>query len=206
MTQPPPDPAPAPPATPAPPPADPDRGFPANTPVAEMTTEHQVAYWRHYARQHEERANARADYDTLKAKADRLDEVERQAMSEQDRAVAQARDAGRTEGRNAALSEANTNAVRAMLEVSLQARGRTPEQVADMLKYTNFGSFVTENAPDTGAIIGFVDSIAGPVTGGGGNGTGTPDHGQGNRGPHGKATGIEAGAAMYRERHGTKPQ
>jgi hypothetical protein len=182
----------------------PDRGFPAGTPVAEMTTEQQVAYWRHYARQHEERANARGDYDAVKAKAAELDKIREQQMSEQEKAVKAAREAALAEGRTGALRDANTSAVRAILDASLQARGRTPEQVAAMLAHTNFESFVTDGAPDTGAILGHVDSIAGPVTGGGGNGTGTPDHGQGNRGPHGKATGIEAGAAMYRERHGTK--
>jgi hypothetical protein len=207
MSQPPPDPAPnrTPPAgeAPPPPPADPGRGFPAGTPVAEMTTEQQVAYWRHYARQHEDRANARGDYDAVKAKADELDKLRADQMSEQEKAVNAAREAALQEGRTGALRDANVSAVRAILDASLQARGRTPDQVEALLKHTNFETFVTDGAPDTGAILGHVDSIAGPVTGGGNNGRG-PDHGQGQRGQQGTNRGIDAGAQMYAQRHGAR--
>lgn len=188
-----------------PPPQEPDRGFPASTPVADMTTEEQAAYWKHQSRKHEERANARSDYDQLRERAAELDRLRESQMSEQERAVNQAREVALQQGRQEAQRDANTAAVRAILDASLQARGRTPDQVTAMLAHTNFESFVTDGAPDTGAILGHVDSIAGPVTGGGGTGRG-PDHGQGNRGPQGKATGIAAGEAMYAARRGTKTQ
>lgn len=35
-----------------------ERGYPENTPVAEMTVEQQAAYWRHHARKHEDRLKA----------------------------------------------------------------------------------------------------------------------------------------------------
>lgn len=38
-----------------------EHGFPDNTPTAEMSPEHQVAYWKHHARKHEQRANGAPD-------------------------------------------------------------------------------------------------------------------------------------------------
>src|SRR5215218_296038 len=70
---------PAPPPAPAPP--DPAGGFPADTPVTEMTTEQQAAYWKHQSRKHEERARSREDYDDLKAKAAKLEKLERQSLT-----------------------------------------------------------------------------------------------------------------------------
>jgi hypothetical protein len=47
-----------------------DDGYPANTPVAEMTHQQAAAYWRHQSRKHEDRVKAMGDYDALKQKAD----------------------------------------------------------------------------------------------------------------------------------------
>jgi DNA-binding helix-hairpin-helix protein with protein kinase domain len=199
MTQAPPDPAPAPPAPPAPP-AEPATGFPADTPVAEMTTEQQAAYWKDKARKHEARANARGDYDDIKAKAAELDKIREQQMSETEKAVTKAREEALAEGKRQAMTDLSSKYTRAMLETALGTRGRTPEQVETLLRHVNFESYVANGEPDTDAIAAYADSIAGPVTGGG-QGRG-PDHGQGNRGQQGKATGLKAGADMYRERHG----
>jgi DNA-binding helix-hairpin-helix protein with protein kinase domain len=199
MTQAPPDPAPAPPDAP---PAEPATGFPADTPVAEMTTEQQAAYWKHQSRKHEERARSREDYDAVKAKAAELDKIREQQMSEQEKAVNKAREEALAEGKRQAMTDLSTKYTRAMLETALTTRGRTQEQVETLLRHVNFESYVANGEPDTDAIAAYADSIAGPVTGGG-QGRG-PDHGQGNRGPQGKATGLDAGAAMFRERHGIK--
>lgn len=51
--------------------SDKDPGFPKDTPLAEMTTYQQVAYWKHHARKHEGIANARGDYDQVKADAEK---------------------------------------------------------------------------------------------------------------------------------------
>jgi hypothetical protein len=199
MTQAPPDPAPAPPDAP---PVEPATGFPADTPVAEMTVDQQAAYWKHQSRKHEERARSREDYDAVKAKAAELDKLREQQMTEQEKAAAKAHEAGLAEGHQRALTELSTKYTRAMLETALTTRGRTPEQVDTLLRHVNFESYVANGEPDTDAIAAYADSIAGPVTGGG-TGRG-PDHGQGARGQQGKVTGLDAGAAMYRERHGAK--
>jgi alanyl-tRNA synthetase len=197
----PPAPAPAPPAPPALP-VEPATGFPADTPVAEMTVDQQAAYWKDKARKHEARANARGDYDDIKAKAAELDKIREQQMSETEKAVTKAREEALAEGKRQAAAEVNSKYTRAMLEMALTSRGRNPEQVETLLRHVNFESYVANGEPDTDAIAAYADSIAGPVTGGG-QGRG-PDHGQGARGQQGKATGLDAGAAMYRERHGAK--
>jgi hypothetical protein len=69
-----------------------DKGFPENTPVAEMTDAQAAAYWKDKARKHENTAKARADYDQLKARAARADELEAANATEQEKAVKAARD------------------------------------------------------------------------------------------------------------------
>lgn len=58
-----------------------------------MTIEQQLAYWKHYSRQHEETARSRADYDTLKAKAEAYDQHRAANATEQERAIQTAVDA-----------------------------------------------------------------------------------------------------------------
>jgi hypothetical protein len=203
MTQTPLDPAPTPPETDQPAaPTEADRGYPEGVSATDMTVEQQAAYWKHQAKKHQARAEARGDYDKVKAKADQLDRAARKAMTDQERAVADARETALAEGRQQAAAEVNSKYTRAMLEMALTTRGRTTEQVETLLRHVNFESYVANGEPDTDAIAAYADSIAGPVTGGG-QGRG-PDHGQGARGQQGKATGLDAGAAMYRERHGPK--
>jgi hypothetical protein len=203
MTQTPLDAAPTPPETEQPAaPAEADRGYPEGVSATDMTVEQQAAYWKHQAKKHQARAEARGDYDKVKAKAEQFDRAARKAMTDQERAAAEAREAGIAEGRQQAAAESNNKYTRAMLEMALTSRGRTTEQVNTLLRHVNFESYVSDGEPDTDAIAAYADSIAGPVTGGGQ--VRGPDHGQGNRGQQGKATGLEAGAAMYRERHGIK--
>lgn len=60
--------------------------FPVNTPLAEMTPQQQSEYWRHKSRKHEQRANSRSDYDDVKKKAEKYDEIEQANKSELEKA------------------------------------------------------------------------------------------------------------------------
>lgn len=150
----------------APPAPSQDKGYPEGTPVAEMTPEQQVAYWRTQARKHEDRVKERADYDDLKAKATELEELRAASMSEQEKALAEAVEKARAEGRSEASREVNQAAVTALMEAALTGRGKTPEQTAVLLKHFNPESFVDKGKPDTKAILELADTIAGPATGG----------------------------------------
>lgn len=172
-------------------------GFPANTPVAEMKPEEQTAYWKHQARKHEQRATSRGDYDDLKAKAAKLDEIEAANATEQEKAVKAAREEGEKTATERSTAAGNRTAVQTALTIALTSAGKTEQEASDLLAHTNFDSFVTDGKPDTAAILTHAKSIAGPVTGGGNNGRRGPDHGQGNRGGDSKTKGVAAGAEMF---------
>lgn len=75
-------------------------GFPADTPVAEMTQEQQVAYWKHQSRKHERRAGERSDYDQLKADSEELARLRAANQTDAERALEEAREEARREGEN----------------------------------------------------------------------------------------------------------
>lgn len=54
---------------------DQDKGFPADTPLAEMTTEQQLAYWKHQSRKHENNYKNLGNVEELKTKAQKWDEA-----------------------------------------------------------------------------------------------------------------------------------
>lgn len=78
----------------------PQTGFPADTPVAEMTQEQQLAYWQHQSRKHERRASSRADYDQLKADSEELARLRAENQTDAERALEEAREEARREGEN----------------------------------------------------------------------------------------------------------
>lgn len=175
-----------------------DKGFPAETPVAEMTAEQQVAYWKYQARKHENTAKARADYDALRAKAEQFDAIEQAKLTPSEQAV----NAAREEGRREAAREANEKAATAILRANLTARGKTADEVDGLLVAFNANAFINGDDVDTDKVAAFANSIAGPVTGGG-NGKTWPDMGQGHRGG-GKTTGVNAGRDLYAATRGKK--
>lgn len=187
----PPAPPTGPPAPPAPPAAG-DPGYPANTPVAEMTAEQQVAYWKSQSRKHEGRASERADYEAIKAERDQL---KQQHMSAEEKALEEARTQAKAEGRAEALRDSTKGTVTALLDGALRIRGWSDDQVADALKYVNTDAFVTDGAPATKAILAYAETIAGPATGRTG-----PDFGAGHRGNSRADTGLSAGADMFAAR------
>ncbi|GAB2677693.1 hypothetical protein [Thalassiella azotivora] len=165
-----------------------DKGFPENTPLAEMTVEQREAYWKHQARKHESRANARGDYDAIKAKAEKYDQIERERQTPSEKAVNDAREQGRRE----ALAEANQNAAKAILRAGLTARGKTGEQAEAIVSGLSLTAFVTDTDVDTDKVATYLESIAGPITG-----PQQLDLGQGPRGGGTRKTGVAAGREAF---------
>jgi hypothetical protein len=62
-----------------------------------MTSVQQAAYWKHQARKHEDRVKAMANYDELKSAYDKYQELLTASQTEQEKAVAAARQAGAQE-------------------------------------------------------------------------------------------------------------
>jgi hypothetical protein len=162
----PPAPAPAPAPTPAPvptptvPPAPApatgtDNGFPTGTPLAEMTSEQQMAYWRDKARKHEERVKSMSDYDQLRATADEYERLVEASKTDQERAIAEARRQGRTE----AIGEVGGRLVEAYVRAA--AAGRLGEDtVATLLEGLDRTKFLTNGEVDTARVYAFVNTLA----------------------------------------------
>jgi hypothetical protein len=88
-----------------------EHGFPDNTPTAEMSPEHQVAYWRHHARKHEARANAApdaAELERLRAADTELATRKAADLTETERLQKERDDAAALAAANAATAAAAT--------------------------------------------------------------------------------------------------
>ena len=155
--------APAP--TPAPP-VEQATGYPANTPVAEMKPEEQVAYWRTQARKHEDRVKERADYEDLKAAAAELEQLKAAGMTEQEKRLVEEVQAAREDERAKVSREYIDTTVTSLMEAALLGRGKSKEEADALLRHFNPASFVDKGKPDTKAIVELADTIAGPATGG----------------------------------------
>jgi type II secretory pathway pseudopilin PulG len=81
-------------------------GFPANTPLEQMTAPEQAAYWKHESKKHQRAANARSDYDDLKAKAAELEQLQQANQSAEEAAIEAARRDGEVIGASRYLKEA----------------------------------------------------------------------------------------------------
>lgn len=199
-----------------------EHGFPDNTPWTQMTPEQQVAYWRHQSRRHEDRVRSMGDYDALKAKAAEHDALVEASKTEQERAVDEARRAGRAE----AMAKVGDKLVEAALRSA--ALGRVPEAALEtLLENLDRRRFMTggdEPTVDTDKVRAYIDAVAPaaapagdppagapvPPTNGGQPANGqqpppatrhAPDMGQGRRDAT-PPSGLEAGRAVARARLG----
>jgi len=114
--------------------SDTDRGFPENTPVAQMTHAEQAAYWKYHSRKHQARAEQapnERDLAELRRKAGEFDRHQQAQMTELEREQARAADLQskldgyeRAEARRAAARKAGLSADDAEFVV-----GDTPEEM-----------------------------------------------------------------------------
>lgn len=172
-----------------------DRGYPQDTPLAEMTTAQQLAYWKHQSRKHERTAKERADYDDVAAKARQWDEQQKASMSDQDRLIQQAREEALAEARRENAEKLVTAEFRAA------ARGVDEKVLEGFLEDLNYSRYIGEDASvDTARIAERVKSLpqAGPA------GPAPRSH-QGFSRTEGISS-VDAGRAMFAARHGSEPK
>lgn len=168
---------------------DGDKGFPEGTPLEQMTVEQQRNYWKHYARHHEQRANQRADYDQQKADAEKWREAQRSQMTPDQRAIEEAREAGRAE----AAAAAATDQVQNLLRVALGGRGVTGEALDELVAAANPSAFITDGKVVADKVTSYAARIA-PATGQTGGGqNGQQQNGQQQRHGAGGHRGTGAG-------------
>lgn len=176
-----------------------DSGFPAQTPLAEMTVEQREAYWKHQARKHESTAKARSDYDELAAKAAQWDEAQRAQQSPDERAVTEAVEAAKAEARAQVLAEVADERVRAAFTGNPAARSIDPSALDKFLGRVNLSSFVGDDgAVDTNAVADSLSLLTPADTAK--QGPNRPTH-QGYQ-RHKGASSTAAGAAMFQARQG----
>lgn len=181
-----------------------DTGFPANTPVVEMTAAQQTAYWKHQAKKHETR-NAELMQitgnkygDALKSELDELGKLRTAQMSDADKAIA----AARSEAAATTAQTAGASAARVALEFALGHDAENNDQSAvidalDLAKLVNpDGSIAADK------VRALVNTIAPSVKGSGGTTRQPADYGAGSRAnqPSGKAG--QAGASEADRRFG----
>lgn len=174
---------------------DAPNGFPEKTPLADMTTEQQVSYWKHQARKHEDRNRGTADYDAIKAERD---ELKTRTQTDAERVLEDARKEAGEVARKEARAEALPRVVRA--EFKAAAAGRIPADRLDtVLEPLDLTKFLTADGSevDTDKVTRYVEGLA-PA-----GGQKWPDMGQGRRDST-KATGVGAGRALYEDRHTKK--
>lgn len=134
-----------------------ERGYPEGTPLEQMTAVEQTAYWKYHARKHEERANARADYDAVKAKAEQYDRQVAANATEAEKAIAAARAAGYQE----ATARAATVLVDAHVRAGLQTR-MSPDQVEVLAANLHHPHFLAADglSVDAAKVATFVNTVA----------------------------------------------
>lgn len=186
-----------------------DLGFPASTPLEQMTQEQQTAYWRHYARKHEQQVKdlgvTPEELAALRDNAGKYSALEREAMTDKDKAVAQAKDdtgKERDEHYRPLL-------VRAEIKALLTGRVNADEleakvaTITDPLDLTKF--LTTTGAVDTDKVKAFVDSIA-PATGTSNTRKGptATGHGSGSSSERNGASGVAEGKDLFERLHPRK--
>lgn len=173
-----------------------ESGFPANTPLSEMTAEQREAYWKDKARKHETTAKARGDYDAVKAELDRLKAA---TQTDAERAV----EAAKTEASTAAKAEARNQYVPLLVSAKLEAAlaGRMPaDKIAAQVDFLDHTKFLTDSGEvDTDKVKQYADGLV-P------DGKQWPDMGQGRRGSTKPAKGVAAGQEMYAASRGKKTE
>jgi hypothetical protein len=197
-----PAPVPAPPApVPTPPAAPPptDLGFPANTPLEQMTVEQREAYWKHHARRHEQ-AYKDANIADLQRQAQELAALKAATQTDQEKAV----ESARAEGRTQALREAATALVDAHFAAATP--GLSPQDRQDLLAGIDRTYFLAADGitVDTAKVTSYAARIAPAATATPPAAPGAtpprPDMGQGRFAPTARPSGMEAGRELARKR------
>jgi hypothetical protein len=177
-----------------------DKGFPEGTPLAEMSVEQREAYWKFQARKHEERnkafdgltPEALAD---LRERASKQQQLERELMSDKDKAVLEAKEAAR--------AEATPRVVRA--EFKAAAKGvLTSEQLTALLEDRDLSKYVDANGdPDEDKIANLVTAFAPKQEEEKPQRRGPSTVGAGSR-PSSSGPSLQSGAELYQARRGRR--
>lgn len=136
-----------------------DLGYPANTRVAEMTVEQQVAYWRHHSQKHEGRYKSLVgdrSFDDAKTALEQYAEIQRQQMTPAEQALTAAREEGKTEG----ITTERRKAATAIFKATLEAKDLPADDVAELTANFSVDGYITDDGVDTTKIANFAARFA----------------------------------------------
>ncbi|MFD9442166.1 hypothetical protein [Streptomyces sp. NPDC060001] len=174
-----------------------EHGYPEATPVADMSAEHQAAYWRYHSKKWETTAKGAPDAAEVQRLKDRdaaLKKIEDEKLTADERA-AQERTALTQERDGATATVTSLTDENARLKVALD-KGLTLAQ-AERLR----GSTTEELEADADELKALFGG-SGDGQGSGTPGGGTPRSGGNRGGDVGNTSTITSGAERYRARHG----
>jgi hypothetical protein len=191
-------------------------GYPPNTPIAQMTVEQQVAYWKTQSRRHEDRVKSMADYDQMKTAYDEYQRLLTASQTQHEKDVAEAR----RQGHATALSEAGGQLVEQWVRAA--AAGRLADESVNALlagldrsrflhanggvdtdKVYQFVGSIAPAAPAQPAVVGGAAAGAPPAVPGVPAPSRVPDFGQGAP-SSARPSGLEAGRELARQRFGSR--
>ena len=164
-----------------------EHGYPTSTPLTEMTVEQREAYWRHQSKKHEQTWKSVIDRNLTPEQVlemqQRLDEVNRERMSDHEKQVADARREAAAE----ATAQFAPRLARAAVEAALARAGVPEDRIDNEIEWTDLSKFLTPKGDvDTGMVSQFAESRRAPKAAAdddGGSKKKFPDMGGGKRGP-----------------------
>jgi hypothetical protein len=146
-----------------------------------------------------------SDYDTLKARAAKADELEAANATETEKAIAKATKDATDAVTKVERDKANQRIVRAEIKALAGTKLQDPNDAVRLLDLTSF-TVDDDGNVDEDAVKAAIDELLKTkpylAADGGGKGSGKmPNLGQGDRGTTKAAPSVETGRALYAERH-----
>ncbi|MGK9270488.1 hypothetical protein KXR83_05745 [Williamsia muralis] len=159
-------PAPTPPAGPPTPPPNADKGFPENTPIADMTVEQQLAYFKHHDRKKADTLSKFGGFtpEQVKQQAEDLEKLRQAQLTADQRAIEDAK----TEAANAAKSEAAGTWAPKLLK-AVASRFVEGDQLKSFLAVTDAKAFIKDGEFDDEAVVGHLTGLFGTANNTSGN-------------------------------------
>ena len=174
-----------------------DLGFPANTPIKDMTVDQQVAYWKHHDRRKGDTLKSYGGITPEQAKQyhQQVQEFERGQMTPAEQALAAARDEATTAANEAAAGVWAPEVAKAVVGQFIPDQTQRDAVLAGI----NPMAFMKDGKFDTDALIGHLTGLS-AAFGGDGSGDSQPRQwGQGGTTPPAKS-GRDEGLAEAKRR------
>ncbi|WP_164911881.1 hypothetical protein [Mycobacteroides franklinii] len=142
-----------------------DKGFPADTPVAQMTDAQQAAYWKHYSREHEGKAKAFTTLgvtpEQIQQLQERNAELEKAQMDAGELALKEATDKAAADARAATEADWKPKLLASQLK-SAASQVLSGDQLTEWLDSVDPGKFVGDNGEiDESKVMGKLTAIFG---------------------------------------------